>query len=372
MNQINPHDVGDAELRDWLTLLHTPGLGPIGFKALLERFGSAQLAVEAAQAGTPEIPVRELHALTRDAVDADLAWCEGPDRHIITLSDARYPRLLRQIADPPAVLFVRGDPATISGHLLAVVGSRNPSAGGKRTAFEFARHLAQAGLIITSGLALGVDGEAHRGALAAAAPTVAVLGTGPDRVYPAAHRELAQRVACHGTLVSEFPPGSPPRAEHFPRRNRLISGLSLGTLVVEAAVRSGSLTTARHATEQGREVFAIPGSIHNPLARGCHTLIRQGAKLVETSNDVLEELGALAASAVTPDPATAPEKYESLDREYMELLDYMGFDPISVDHLVGRSGLTAEAISSMLLILELRGYVTSGPGGHYTRTRYEA
>ncbi|MGA7802212.1 MAG: DNA-processing protein DprA, partial [Gammaproteobacteria bacterium] len=218
----------------------------------------------------------------------------------------------------------------------------------------------------------GVDGAAHRGALAAGASTVAVLGTGPDRVYPASHRELAHEVASHGALVSEFCPGTPPRPDHFPRRNRLISGLSLGTLVVEAALRSGSLTTARHALEQGREVFAIPGSIHNPLARGCHALIRQGAKLVETAADVLEELGSLAAVEGTPGAAPVPPETGSLTEDYTQLLDLMGYDPISVDHLVECSGLTAEAISSMLLILELRGYVTCGPGGRYARAEYEA
>ncbi|HKJ08097.1 MAG TPA: DNA-processing protein DprA, partial [Gammaproteobacteria bacterium] len=200
----------------------------------------------------------------------------------------------------------------------------------------------------------------------------AVLGTGPDRVYPAAHRELAHEVAAQGALVSEFAPGTTPRPEHFPRRNRLISGLSLGTLVVEAALRSGSLITARHAVEQGREVFAIPGSIHNPLARGCHALIRQGAKLVETADDILEELGSLAAAQSPPAPGQAPEQPVGLTEEYTQLIEYMGYDPVSIDQLVQASGLTAEAISSMLLILELRGYVTCGPGGRYVRTEYEA
>lgn len=372
MTQESPHAVREDELRDWLVLMHTPGLGPARFGALLERFGSPRSVLEAPAGELPVELVRQLRKPASHEVDADLAWRDAPDKHIVTLHDPRYPTLLRQIADPPPVLFVHGDPGILSGHLLAMVGSRNPSSGGRRTAFEFARHLAGAGLVITSGLALGVDGAAHRGALAAGGPTVAVLGTGPDRVYPAAHRELAHEVVEQGALVSEFPPGTTPRPEHFPRRNRLISGLSLGTLVVEAALRSGSLITARHAVEQGREVFAIPGSIHNPLARGCHALIRQGAKLVETADDILEELGSLAAAGNPAAPAQAPEPATELTEEYSQLIEIMGYDPVTIDQMVQASGLTAEAISSMLLILELRGYVTCGPGGRYARTEYEA
>jgi DNA processing protein len=251
-----------------------------------------------------------------------------------------------------------------------MVGSRNPTTGGERTARDFARHLAGCGLAITSGLAVGVDAAAHQGALEAGGITLAVTGTGLDRVYPARHRELAHRIAERGALVSEFPPGTPPLAGNFPRRNRIISGLSVGTLVVEAALKSGSLITARLAVEQGREVFAIPGSIHNPLARGCHALIRQGAKLVETADDIAEELAALLGGlSLEPvvDAGHADEGCHSLeDPEYQRLLQAMGHDPVSVDQLVARTGFTAETVSSMLLLLELQGHVSSSPGGFFT------
>jgi DNA processing protein len=253
------------------------------------------------------------------------------------------------------------------------VGSRNPTAAGSRTATEFARHLSAAGLVISSGLALGIDAASHRGALDAGAPTVAVMGTGLDRVYPARHRDLARQIAERGALISEFPVGTAPRAENFPRRNRIISGLSLGTLVVEAAIRSGSLITARYAGDQGREVFAIPGSIHNPLARGCHHLIRQGAKLVETANDVMDELGMLAdscypAGQVTVETEVAAEP-SKLDSEYQYLIDFIAYEDTSVDQLVGSSGLTPAEVSSMLLQLELSGYIASSPGGLYNRLK---
>jgi DNA processing protein len=254
---------------------------------------------------------------------------------------------------------------------LAMVGSRNPTPGGVRTASDFARHLAHAGLVITSGLALGIDAAGHAGALAAGQPTIAVMGTGLDRVYPGSHRELAHRIAAQGALVSELPIGAQPRPENFPRRNRIISGLSLGTLVVEAAQRSGSLISARCAAEQGREVFAIPGSIHNPLARGCHALIRQGAKLVETAEDVVNELGALALAGTLQEVAspTPTDAAPRLDPEYAKLLDSIGFDPLPVDVLVATCGLTPAEVSSMLLQLELRGFVASSPGGLYNRLK---
>jgi DNA processing protein len=255
-----------------------------------------------------------------------------------------------------------------------MVGSRNPSTSGKQTAREFAQHLASTGLVITSGLALGIDAASHQGALDVDMPTIAVMGTGLDRVYPARHRELAYAIAEQGTLVSEFPIGTSPRAGNFPQRNRIISGLSLGTLVVEAAKRSGSLITARYAGEQGREVFAIPGSIHNPLSRGCHHLIRQGAKLVETAQDVVVELGALAgACAPAPDTRTTTDSARhnatDLDSDYTQLLDLMGFEPISINQLVGTSGLTPAEVSSMLLQLEMSSYIAASPGGLYNRLK---
>ena len=302
------------------------------------------------------------------AAEHETAWLAEPNHHLIALSDPRYPRLLREIPDPPAALYVIGDPDLLSATQLSIVGSRNPTPGGSETAQAFASYLTQSGLTITSGLAMGVDAAAHRGALAAGGKTIAVAGTGLDRVYPARHRELAHEIAAQGALISEFSLGTPALAHNFPRRNRIISGLSLGVLVVEAALQSGSLITARLAAEQGREVFAIPGSIHNPLARGCHALIRQGAKLVETAADILEELGPIAQITIPARQTDGVGNITSgLGVEATTLLDCLGFDPTPVDSLIERSGLTPEAVSSMLLVLELQGHVVSAPGGHYNR-----
>ncbi|MGH8458888.1 MAG: DNA-processing protein DprA, partial [Nevskiales bacterium] len=257
---------------------------------------------------------------------------------------------------------------------LAIVGSRNPTPAGLENAQAFAESLARAGLIITSGLALGIDGAAHRGALNGGGLTLAVCGTGLDRVYPARHRELAHNIAQHGALVSEFPPGTPALAGNFPRRNRLISGLSLGVLVVEAALQSGSLITARLAGAQGREVFAIPGSIHNPLARGCHRLLREGAKLVESAQDILEEIGPLLGNRIPPIAGERGMRHtgssvdtEERDADYVRLLEAMGYEPARVDQLVERTGFAADAVASMLLILELQNEVALAPGGAYQR-----
>ena len=264
------------------------------------------------------------------------------------------------------MLHVIGDRRLLSTPQLAIVGSRNPSPMGQENARAFAKSLAGAGLVITSGMALGIDGAAHRGALEAGGKTIAVAGTGLDRVYPSRHRDLAHDIAKHGALVSEYPLGMPPRPENFPVRNRLISGLSLGTLVVEAALRSGSLITARLATEQGREVFAIPGSIHSPQAKGCHALIRQGAKLVESAQDILEELGPLASVATHAVYDNAVSVCQ-LDPPTAALLKQIGHDPVSVDALIERSGLTADVVSSMLLQMELNGLVSNCPGGKVQR-----
>jgi DNA processing protein len=300
--------------------------------------------------------------------EAERAWLEDSYNHLLAITDPAYPPLLREIPDPPPLLFVRGDETLLCAPQLAVVGSRNPSHGGCENARAFSDTLARAGLLITSGLALGIDACAHEAALAAGGQTIAIAATGLDRVYPAAHRELAHRIAAQGALVSEFPLGTPPRREHFPRRNRLISGLSLGVLVVEAAIKSGSLITARLAAEQGREVFAIPGSIHSPLARGCHALIRQGAKLVETAPDILEELGALARFAgVSPVRATTAPGMPT-DAAQQALLELMGYDPVEIDTLIVRSGLTPGGVSSMLLQMELCGLIEARPGGKVQRT----
>jgi len=367
-----PQSLTSEERAAWLTLARTPGLSPTAVRILLERNQSAEAALAAGpkawrEAGVPAEAVEALSVPDRGRIEADRRWFTSPDRHLVTLTGEDYPPLLQELSDPPIAFFVEGDPAVLLEPQLAIVGSRNPTVDGKETAEAFARTLAACGLTITSGLALGIDGAAHRGALAGLGRTIAVLGSGPDVVYPPGHAELAREIARTGALISEFPPGTPPRRDNFPRRNRLISGLALGTLVVEASDRSGSLITARLATEQGREVFAIPGSIHNPMAHGCHRLIREGAKLVEKAQDILEELGPLAgvrAEAPVPGQSVAPE---APDPEYEGLLASLGYEPVSIDTLVRRAGLTAEVVSSMLLILELRGDVQPVPGGLYVR-----
>jgi DNA processing protein len=356
----------------WLALHRAPGIGNMRFRRLLEAYGSPAAVFAAADrvSDLSDEARRYLRQPDWKAVEQDLKWLEQPGCSLLTLAEPDYPALLREISDPPPVLFVHGDPALLSLPQLAIVGSRNPSLAGMETATQFANYLAGAGLMICSGLALGIDAAAHKGALAAKAPTIAVTGTGLDRVYPARHRALAHSITECGALVSEFPIGTPPAPQNFPRRNRLISGLSLGVLVVEAALHSGSLITARAGAEQGREVFAIPGSIHNPLARGCHRIIREGAKLIETAQDILEELGPLAGAARSPQPKECRENNAlstHIDPEYQVLLNCLGYDPLPIDALIERSGLTAEAVSSMLLVLELQGRVTALSGGRYLR-----
>ena len=365
----------DPERMAWLRLSQVPGIGSRHFQRLLEHFGLAGKALQAsrdqlAALGIPKPAINALKRTPEASIAPTLDWLNQSGHRMLTLADNDYPELLRQIDDPPPVLYLIGDPSLLHRPQIAVVGSRNPTRSGLDNAREFARSLASAGLCITSGLATGIDGAAHEGGLDGGT-TLAVLGTGPDRIYPASHHELAHRIAGSGLLLSEFPPGTPPRAEHFTRRNRIISGLSLGTLVVEAAPRSGSLITARLATEQGREVFAIPGSIHNPQARGCHALIRQGAKLVESARDIIEELGSLLGSLVPAEDRNTepspPTDDRLADPDYRSLLDALGYDPVSIDELIARTGLTAETVSSMLLLLELEGHVSSAPGGRYSR-----
>jgi DNA processing protein len=365
------------ELTAWLTLARAPGLHAGGLQPLLERHGSASTIASASLAALRATGAREpliewLRSDCAATIANDRRWLERDGRHFVALTDPRYPALLKQLSDAPIGLFVAGDPAALCLPQLAMVGSRNPTPTGRETARSFAAHLARCGLAITSGLAVGIDSASHRGALDGNGVTVAVCGTGLDISYPEINAELAAAIAAHGALVSEFPLGTPPAKANFPRRNRLISGLSLGTLVVEAAVRSGSLITARLAAEQGREVFAIPGSIHNPLARGCHLLIRQGAKLVETADDILTELRALVGTlrADADQPRTAEAVHDCgapLDKDYEILLDALGFEPAGVDLLVERTGLGADAVASMLLILELQGRIESYPGGLYVR-----
>jgi DNA processing protein len=300
-------------------------------------------------------------------IDSDLRWLETSGTALLPATSKDYPPMLRESPDAPAVLYVRGEVRILSEPQLAMVGSRNPTAGGRSTAREFASFFARAGLTVTSGLALGIDAACHEGALAADGPTIAVLGCGLDQIYPRNHEALAERIAASGALVSEFPPGTAPLPACFPQRNRIIAGLSHGTLVVEAAQRSGSLITARLAGTAGRDVFAIPGSIHNPMARGCHQLIRQGAKLVECPEDVLCELKISLSAQLVASAPNSPGAAPALDKEYKILLDALAFEPASVDSLIARTGMNSESIASMLLILELDGHVAPHPGGRYSR-----
>jgi DNA processing protein len=296
-----------------------------------------------------------------DALAATKRWIDDPQHHVIAWDDGDYPRALLDIGHAPPVLFYIGARELLNRPAFAIVGSRHATPQGRTNAREFARALASANLTIVSGLALGIDAAAHEGALGTEASTLAVIGTGPDRVYPARNRELAQRIAHSGGLLSEFLPGTPPRKENFPRRNRLISGLARGVLVVEATLSSGSLITARWAGEQGREVFAIPGSIHSPFAKGCHKLIREGAKLVETAQDVLDELGLGASAPVSRGAIAAGAAPEA------ELLAMMGYDPVTIDALIERTGAPAEAITAGLVRLELDALVCALPGGYWQR-----
>jgi DNA processing protein len=362
--------------RAWIRLIRTPGFGARSCTELLQIFGSAEAICAASvtqlkAAGLNSRAAEALQTVDETIIDQDIGWLQEEDsNHLLTITDTRYPDLLRQIPDPPAWLFLKGDPDLIRYPQLAIVGSRNPTRGGIDNAREFARHLATLGLGITSGLASGIDAAAHEGALAAQGITLAVVATGLDRVYPASNRELAHRIAETGLLVSEFPPGTLPKPGHFPSRNRIISGLSIGVLVTEAAEKSGSLITARLASEQGREVFAIPGSIHNPMARGCHRLIRQGAKLVEKAEDILEELAPYLREIpkTVENPAANPNlPEEGPDEDYRKLLAVLAYDPLSIDEIIQQSGLTAEQVSSMLLLLELQGHVESLSGNRFCR-----
>lgn len=395
----NPSDSSTA--RDWLALASITGIGARTVHRLLEYFHTPRALLESSR---DERLAAGLSAQLAAApgqpdwrrVDVACQWLDADAGHtLLTLNDPGYPWLLRQIAAPPLLLFVAGNTGLLAKPQLGIVGSRNPSVDGRATARDFATALSRAGLIITSGMALGIDADAHEGALAGSGATVAVFGCGPDKIYPRRHGSLAARIRSAGALVSEFFPGTPPLAANFPRRNRLISGLSLGILVVEAATRSGSLITARYAGEQGREVFAIPGSIHSPQARGCHQLIRQGAKLVESGHDIVEELGPLLYAHAPCDRSEcnagelargqterlagdlsmstsddiAGRGASNLPDEARAVLDNLGTAPASVDDLVTRSGLTADSVSSILLLLELRGLVASQPGGTYSRLR---
>ncbi|MDH5369113.1 MAG: DNA-processing protein DprA [Gammaproteobacteria bacterium] len=384
-------------LRNWLALNHVPKLGPIRIHSLLEIFETPAAIFDAGisgwkDAGLSEKMIQHLSAPDWNKVDADLKWLEQENASILTLDNDHYPQMLKNIPDAPPVLYVLGQVEILKLPQLAIVGSRNPTYAGKDIAHDFAAYLTSMGMTVTSGMALGIDAAAHQGALDIMQSkreghgfTVAVTGTGLDRVYPAKNRDIAHKIAENGALVSEYAPGTPPLPGNFPRRNRIISGLSMGVLVVEAALQSGSLITARLANEQGREVFAVPGSIHHPLAKGCHALIRQGAKLVEKAEHILEELGGFTTmikeqngfndeSSLSEQRTAQKEEIESIslhnvDDEYKQVLKCVDFEPTSVDKVVERSGLTADAVCSMLLVLELQGYVTALSGGYYCQGR---
>lgn len=354
------HD--EEDVAAWLRLALVPGLGGRSLRRLLAEFGLPAKVLGASAGALAAIVGEHLAARIRGAppagLDATLDWLREPGNSIVTLADAAYPARLLEIADPPALLYVRGRTELLARESIAVVGSRNASAQGMANAASFARALSEGGFTVVSGLALGIDAAAHRGALDGASSTVAVLGTGIDVVYPPRNAQLFDEIATRGAIVTEFAHATPPLAANFPRRNRLISGLARGVLVVEAALASGSLITARAAAEQGREVFALPGSIHSPLSKGCHALIKQGAKLVESAQDILEELGVAARASARPRADAEPEH---------ELLRHLGHDPCDVDTLCGRSGLTADRVSAMLLELELAGKVERLPGGRFQR-----
>lgn len=365
--------MGPSERAAWLRLLLTPGVGRVSARQLLASFGSAEAIWRGGRSAWADcVGPAKAAALSEPPPDWDKelsrleAWlAAAADRHMVALGDRRYPCSLLETPDPPLVLFVQGRAESLSRTpALAVVGSRNPTPQGAEHARRFSRALAEAGLTVISGLALGVDAEAHAGALDAGGITLACVGTGLDRVYPARHRDLAHRMAADGAIVSEYPLGTPPLAAHFPQRNRIIAGLSQGTLVVEAAVQSGSLITARLAADMGREVFAIPGSIHSPQSRGCHALIRQGAKLVESVDDILEELhwsptpsAAAVTAGMTATPTDTPDP----------LLTAMGHEPIGLEALQDRTGLPTAQLMARLLELELTGQVGRLPGGRVQR-----
>lgn len=351
-------------LAGWVRLTLIPGIGGETQRKLLGAFGLPETIFASGQRAIAELIGDKAASLllttdNQSAVDRAMVWAEEPGHTLICLADPTYPRALLQIPDPPVLLYVRGRVELLNTPAMAIVGSRNPTPQGNKNAEHFAAALTQAGLTVASGLALGIDAAAHRGALAANGATIAFIGTGIDRLYPAANHALALDIVNRGAIVSEFPLGTPPVAANFPRRNRLIAGCSLGALVVEATTESGSLITARLAAEQGRDVFAIPGSIHSPQSRGCHKLIKQGAKLVETVQDILDEL------AWQTDTVTAEQM--SLSSTSDEVLTALGYDPCPFDELLGRSKLSADELAVSLLDLELAGKVATLPGGRYQR-----
>jgi len=373
--------------KNWLITLRAPDLGGARLVKLLEHLGGIDQLIlsgraKLQRAGLKDETIQALKQPDEALLERDLEWLSSPSHHLLTWDHELFPPLLRDIPSPPAALYVDGDPDILWQPQVAVIGSRNPTAGGKDNARDFATELCRRGMTITSGLATGIDSVAHAAALDAGKTTVAVMGTGLDRIYPAGSKNLALRIREEGVLVSEFPPGTGAKKPHFPSRNRIISGLSLGVLVIEAGLRSGTLITARMAGNQGRDVFALPGSIHNPMAKGCHRLIRDGAKLVETAEEIMQELAPMAGQLAhelkkqmgLEDNGRKPGALDKetddphlTDPEYQLLWSCLGFDPKPIDAIIEQSGLTAGAVSAMLMMLELSGKVEVHPGGAYNR-----
>jgi DNA processing protein len=354
------------DMESWIALCLIDGLGDESIRRLLVGFGSPAQIFSASTSALERLVKKKVaqsivQGPDRNKINATLKWLEDSQNSIITLADTDFPSLLLNISDPPPLLYLKGKRELLNSQRLAIVGSRNASPQGLANAEAFAKATSDAGLCIVSGMALGIDTGAHRGGLRGSASSIAVVGTGLDLVYPASNRKLAHQLAEQGALISEFPLGTPAIASNFPRRNCIISGMSRGCLVVEAALQSGSLITAKQALEQGREVFAVPGSIHSPLAKGCHSLIKQGAKLVESAEDILDELGYRSARPSADNDTDEPGKEKSL------LLTHLGHEIIDIDTLSNRSGLTVETVSAMLLTFELDGIVASLPGGCYQR-----
>ena len=363
----------------WAILARTPGLNVAALTAALDLLHHPTAVVRASEAAWDRAGLSPAARafLTSPAArprDSDRRWLDSPRHHLLPFTHPRFPGALRTLCDCPIAVYVSGALEVLAEPLLAVVGSRYPTPQGRETATSLAQTLSERGLGIASGAAVGIDACAHRGALEAQGITLGILGTGIDVVYPPGNRQLFVDMQRYGALLSEFPPGTPPRRQNFPQRNRLIAAMSLGTLVVEAARRSGSLITARLASSHGREVFAVPGSIYSPLSRGCHELIKTGAKLVESAEDILMELNfsAFFTNDLAPPPSSKIEDRDApgMDKDHKILLDALGFDPADLDMLTARTGFKPEAVSSMMLILELEGHVQAAPGGRYARVAY--
>ncbi|MEM7565063.1 MAG: DNA-processing protein DprA [Pseudomonadota bacterium] len=363
----------DHDTQELLHLYHNFGPNSQTLIRLLDRFDHRVAEIRRLESarlkacGVDTRLIKKIRTSQSQRVELDLRWCEQPNHQIISYRHPLYPALLREIDDYPVILYIAGNTALMQTPQIAIVGSRNCTPGGRQHALEFAEQLCQSGLTITSGLAQGIDSHAHRGALSAPGNTIAVTGTGLKQCYPASNKNLFQEINASGLLISEYPPDQQARRHHFPERNRIISGLSLATLVIEATRRSGSLITARLAAEQGREVFALPGSVYNPQAQGCHQLIRDGARLIESPAEIIEEVSSLLGYLLEQTRLTPFEQPNQLDEAHRKLLETIGYDPISSDGILRRSGLTIDKLSSMLLTLELNDLIQSAPGGCYVR-----